>query len=709
MKDGSAGGRIGFEVDGRTLTVHDAIEGERMQLHVDREPDLSPALLELFPFPVDRAVSFEAASMSVAEYSTVNVRDSDGEFIERPGEATEFPRADYCIEVNGVTKVYIRVTDVEIAVNEVRSSGPFEFVFDRPRTVTVGARSFHTRPEATITVPDDPAALAEAVSVLGSSIREFSPERSWPTLRGYPPRIERGDTLEIPTPLVTPDTGVEVIVRPTYADVYRLSTLSYYLGARVQIGDAPAIRFDNGYEERLPTEGRALECRVEQLLRSWFFLDTLARIEGYTPSNRYEYEAVGPDLPFYPPNLADLPMSERLIEYLEVDPETVVPHAPAWPTKATLRPTPAAAELLPHLARVLAPIRIRGTSDSARSDAPVGLAISGGVDAGSDPDPDPETELIPAGASVLTPAAYENRLRRGISERGDVTVAFLCDGKERARNIRETLIDPEVPDGIGSWTVYADPNSDAVANTLSDPELDLVFSEFPMRNSVVEAAGDSVDITAGNAGSDLHAPAMSVFEGTKDVSAAVDAIDRGSLSGAVFENPLEPHHIRTFVGLLSAGCPVVVAARLTSDSSDLSARFVGDPGSVVALDRGLPTQVYSFHPTAPDSFRVRFWSFLSTEALLGTDYRVVTEFLDSTPFLAGTKRDIGYTDTSEIFELHNKKGPVLRLFGDIVLQNDDLTAEHIESAARLALSDDEPPKSDSTEVVNQDAESERHD
>jgi len=43
------------------------------------------------------------------------------------------------------------------------------------------------------------------------------------------------------------------------------------------VGDAPAVRLDTGYVERLPTDGVALEARAEELLRTWFFLDTLAR------------------------------------------------------------------------------------------------------------------------------------------------------------------------------------------------------------------------------------------------------------------------------------------------------------------------------------------------------------------------------------------------------------------------------------------------
>jgi len=374
VKDGSPDGRIAFDVDGTTLTVRDVIEGEKMRLGVDREPDLSPALPALFPSPVDDAVSFEAQSLTVPEYTSIVVRDDEGKFIGRPNEPTEFPRGSYCIDITGVTKASLRFEDAELSVSGVEGSDPVEIALGRPATVSLGARSLHTRPEATVTVPDDPEALAEAVSVLGSSIREFSAERSWPTLRGYPPRIRRGESLD--SPLTVPDTGVEVVVRPTYADVYRLSTLAYYLGAQMTVGEKPAVRLDNGYTEQLPTDGRQLEERAEALLRTWFFLDTLVRTDGYTLSDREEYEQVGPQLPFYPPNLDELSLRERLMEYLEVDPATVEPHAPEWSTEAVLRPGPAGAELLPHLAHVLAPVRVRGSVERTRPGDSVGLTTA---------------------------------------------------------------------------------------------------------------------------------------------------------------------------------------------------------------------------------------------------------------------------------------------------------------------------------------------
>ena len=718
VRDDAFGGRVGFEVDGETLLVRDELEGAELRLVLDREPDPQPALPELFPLPVDGAVSFEAESLSVPEYGSLSVRDADGDLVARLNEPMELPRGSYCIEVNGVTKALVRVTDVEITTSGSAGPDPVEIAFDRPRTVTVGARSLHTRPEATITVPDDPTALAEAVSVLGSSIKEFSPERSWPTLRGYPPRIERGDELDIPSPLVPPDAGVEVVVRPDYADVYRLATLSYYLGARMVTGNAPAIRLENGYIESLPTEGVALEERAAELLRTWFFLDTLARTEGYVPSDRAEYERVGPELPFYPPSLAALSMSERLMEYLEVDPDTVAPYAPERPTEAVLRPGPAAAELLPHLAHGLSSIRVRGAPEPPRPDAPVALATSpqaavglegdatvvaglsdpnaeAAANANGGPVPSPDADPIPAGASALTPAAYENALRRPAVERGDAAVAFLVADADRARDVRRSMTDPELPDGIESWTVSTDPSRETVAETLSDPAFDVVFCGLPVRDGAVEAADGAADVARQSPEEERAAPGVTVFEGTDDDAVAAGAVERGGSSAVALDGTAEPDRIRTFVGLLTAGSPIAVATRLAFGADGPAARFAGDPAGVIAVDRNLPTQVYSLHPVAEDSFRVRFRSFLSAESRLGTESRIVLEPFDSESFLTGSPwRVIGEADVSDLLRIHDEKASVLRIGDDLVIWSDHVSAEDIAESARRALSPDEPEAAD---------------
>jgi hypothetical protein len=686
--DGTADGRVGFEVDGETLRVGDALEQADLRLVFDREPDLSPALPELFPLPVDDAVSFEAGSFSVPAYSSVSVRTDDGDFVARLDEPMELPRGSYCVEITGTTKALVRAADVALSTTGMADSGPVDVEFDRPTTVSVGARSLHTRPEATITVPDDPAALAEAVSVLGSSIKEFSPERSWPTLRGYPPRIERGDALDIPSPLTRPDTGIEVVVRPEYADIYRLSTLSYYLGARMVVGDSPAIRLDTGYVETLPTEGVALENRAEELLRTWFFLDTLARTEGYVPSNRYEYEQVGPKLPFYPPNLAETSMSERLMEYLEVEPATVEPHAPDWPTEAVLRPGHASAELLPHLAHVLAPIRVRGEPEAADPRAPTALATSpwlapeGGV-------PNPDDDPLPAGVSVLTPAGYENRLRRETTARGEVRVVALVDSSERATAVRRGLSKPAVPEGIGEWEVLDGPDAETVADVLSDPAVDIAYCGLPVGDGAVVASDGAVALA------DLDdAPALTVFERIDTAREGVETVENGGFGSILAVEQLLPDRIRPLLALLTAGTPTgaSVALAVASDA-ETDVRCVGDPGVSVASNGILPMQVDSFRSESPTSHRLQRSSVLSLSGRIGTEQTQLFEESSNLSELVGTTRIDGPSlSCSQVLALLREKDSVLRLNGRLLFPSDGLTEQDLERFARRYLDGEADPK-----------------
>ena len=697
VNDGSTDGRIEFEVDGTTLTVRDVIEGKQLRISVDREPELSPAIPELFPLPVDAAVSLDAEVLAVPEYASVNVRAADGEFLAQLDDPEEFPRGDYCIEFNGAVKTFVRAEDVAVSATGAAGPEPVEFAFDRETTVALGGRSLHSQPEATITVPDDPTALTEAVSVLGSSIKEFSPERSWPTLRGYPPRIERGDALDVPSPLTVPDTGVEVVVRPTYADVYRLSTLSYYLGARMVTGDAPAIRLDTGYTELLPDDGAALERRVEELFRTWFFLDTLARTEGYVQSDRYEYEQVGSELPFYPPNLANLSMSERLMEYLEVDPETVAPYAPAWPTAAVLRPSPAAAELLPHLAHVLAPVRVRGASEPSCPDAPVALATSPQTNSGpqvfgGDVVPSPDADSISPGTSVLTPTSYENRLNRKVSVRGEVTAAFLFDDLKRARSVRESLASPTSADGIGSWSVYATPSRETVTEVLSDPELDIAFCALPVKQGRIEAADGVVEPADFQLVDGLAAPAASVFENHQTLSVAAESVERGSEIGVALGSTVDPSRTRTFVSLLAAGVPATIAVSLAFDGTD--ARFVGSLPTSIATDQRATPSVYDCRPIDEDSFQIWCQSFLSTESALGHEVRNILDFLESKSSLVGTpKREVGRGDAEDILSLHEEISPVIQLSDNFVFHGDEFSTEDLTAFSRRALDSDTAERS----------------
>ena len=678
MISDAGGERVGFDVDGETLRVRDALERADLRLVLDREPEPSPALPELFPLPVDDAISFEATSFSVPDYSSVSVRTSDGDFVARLNEPMELPRGSYCFEVTGTTKLLVRAVDVEPSTTGAADSGPIDVEFDGPTTLTVGARSLHTRPEATITVPDDPAALAEAVSVLGSSIKEFSPERSWPTLRGYPPRIERGDELSIPSPLVRPDTGVEVVVRPEYEDVYRLSTLSYYLGARMVVGNAPAIRLENGYIESLPTEGVALESRTEELLRTWFFLDTLARTEGYVPSDRYEYEQVGPELPFYPPNLADLSMSGRLMEYLEVDRATVAPYVPDWPTEAVLRPGPAGAELLPHLAHVLAPVRVRGSPDPDRPGAPAALATSPWL-APADGVPEPDSHPLPAGTSVLTTASYENRLQRETTARSEIRVVALVDSAERAAGVRRAIAEPAVPEGVGEWEVVERPDAETLAAVLSDPDVDVAYCGLPVGEGAVAATDRSVAL-----GGLADAPALTVFEGTEDVAAGLAAVENGGLGSIVVSESPDPGRVRKLTGLLAAGLPLAPAVRYSMQTTH--ARVVGDPGTGIVSNQGRPINVNSVEDVDGSGFRTVRSTALTASARIGTEsFHLYDRNADHTELSGLLEKEMSPLTPADLRDLHAEPDALIRSGGEIILPGEELTEAEFEARVRSLL------------------------
>ncbi|AZQ14193.1 hypothetical protein [Halorubrum sp. PV6] len=701
MTDDGVDGRIGFETDGETLRIRDALEGEEFLLELDREPALEPALGDLFLVPIDHAVSFEVESVAIPSCSDAAVRDADGNLIQWLYESTEFNRGTYFLDLSGVMKVFLRVAHTGFSATGLGDSETISLTFERPTTVTIGARSLHTSPEATITVSEDPAAIAEAVSVLGSSIKEFTPERSWPTLRGHPPRIRIGEELDIPSPLVAPETGVEVVVRPTYADVYRLSTLSFYLGARMVVGDEPAIRFENGFVEPLPTDGVALEERAEELLRTWFFLDTLARTEGYFKSDRYEYEQVGSELPFYPPNLADSSMSERLMEYLEVTPETVAPYTPAWSTEAVVRPVPEAAELLPYFANALAPVRVRGTDDPA-VDAPIALATSPWAhwrddETVSNDVPSPDETPVPAGTAVLTTDVYENQLTRINTARGKLRLVALAASEARATELRQALSEPEVPGGVGSWEVIENPDGDTVARLFADPDVDILYCALPTEGAdgVVTATGtvsiDKLD----------DAPALVFVEGIIDPSVGGSIIEAGGQSAVFTEHALTPESFRSLSGLLAIGLPVGASISLSGVDSATQTRIVGDPGSGITSQTSVGMRVHLVRSESPTTHYVEYTSIPLDSPLVGMEHQSLLDEYQSLTELVGTGATDGPTiETSEIFDILEEGDSIVHFNGRILLPEDVDTEADIERLAEESLAEDDdaqeqrPPRSE---------------
>ncbi|MEF8781271.1 MAG: hypothetical protein V5A46_11395 [Haloferacaceae archaeon] len=639
MNDSGTGARIGFAPEVTVLGITDLLEREELLLEADREVELSPALTDLFPFPVDRAVSFDAGRIRFPAHSVVGLRDGEGEFVESMLEPTEYGAGTYLFDVTANVRTYVRVEDAAFSASGRNEDDSFVAEFEEPTRVTVGSRSLHTRPEATILVPDEPTAAMEAVSHLGSSIKEFSAERSWPTLRGHPPRLRRGERLAVPDWIDRPQTGVRIAVPPEYPDLYRVAPLAFYLGATVEPGDRAELRLENGYAESLSTAERSLAETVEDLLKRCLLLDSLVRTEGYIPSKRYEYRELGPELPFYPPNLSDASLSAQLMEYLEVKRSVLEPYYPDWSPTAVLRPGPADVELLPYLAHGLSPVRVSEESGGAtrpEKTVPYGYAdgLAPAASSGGTPPATPET--LPPSAALLSVEPYETAFDRPPAAPGEAAVALVADSPERKRRWDEGL--DGLADGdvaVGEVETVARPDCERFRR-LFDGEYDLVYVGLEGDRDEVSCADGAVRLAElGGA-----KPRIAVFESGPSVAGVAPAVRGGGVAGAVVDRRVPVDRLREFLEALSVGLPLAASARLTAVDGGGTARYVGDPGSQLAhAPNRTPTHVVEVEPIEPDRYALTTHTEIAAANRLGGEHGILRDWADDRNHLAGTSRD----------------------------------------------------------------------
>lgn len=363
------------------LALSDPIEGVQFGLLTDRPVSPSPADPGRIPFPVDRAVVVETDELVVPKLVHVAIRRPDGAYL-----------SEYAPDGSEMVESGDRLLDVSTApmVLYVRAPGPMTFrsdedavrisFQDRSRLV-VGCRSFHEHPATTVTVPPEPTAAMEAVSTFGSALKTTTCERSYPTLRGHPPRVEFGGELSIPDGLEPPSADVHVEVPPTLEHVFPVAPLAYYLGAEVRPGEYPALHA-NGFEH--PLDGPdGFEVAVHRALQRVFFLDCVVRTEGLYQVPLDERSEVRTLLPadVSLSDLYDASLAEQLEAYLSLPTETVRDLSPEWSLCVDVAPEPTNLEALPYLVDDLALVRCIGT-DEDRSSSTSEREVAAGTRAG---------------------------------------------------------------------------------------------------------------------------------------------------------------------------------------------------------------------------------------------------------------------------------------------------------------------------------------
>ncbi|MBP1986445.1 hypothetical protein [Halolamina salifodinae] len=411
----TASGPVSFSLEGDVLTVRDEAGGGEIAMEVDGAASLTPATDAWFNVPIDDAVSVETTEIEVRQGTSTQIRTDDGEHYGSILDGEFTVGGGTYVDIDGALKLLLYVEEGPMEGSLIENGptpGSLLLTFEKPTRVVIGARSHHEQPVATMTVTDDPEDLMTAASYLGSSIKEWSAERSWPTLRGHPPGIEYGDELHIPDSLSKPGTEVTVAVPRDIGDVLRVMPLAHYFGADVVPGEQAELRLGAQHVEPLGS-GQELEQSVDDLLGHALVLDSLVRIGGYYSMPRYEYDELAAELPFYPPELYDQPIHRQLLEYLEVSFETVAPYVSTWPAVGTLRPTADDAETVPYLLNTL--LRVHVTDDGlprepSTLDKPVDLACS--LD-------------VPPGVAAFPPAARERASRHDRRAAGEATLLFV--------------------------------------------------------------------------------------------------------------------------------------------------------------------------------------------------------------------------------------------------------------------------------------------
>ncbi|NKE35542.1 hypothetical protein GWG54_06870 [Natronococcus sp. JC468] len=432
---------------GDGLAVVDPIENRRCPFRTDRPVSPRPIAPAGFFFPVDGAVELTAAELVFPYVVPVYARDPSGEVVlEADHRAAErLPAGEYVLELMAPIKLYVRV-DGEVTIASTDDRLAFEF--GEPTRIGLGARSRHERPAATVTTTPEPTDLARAVSTFGSALKTLDCDRSLPSLRGHPPRLELGSELNIPEAVEPPDSGVRIVVPPDRATIYAASPLAHYLAASVEVGPEPRLETDAGFVHRFDADA-SIAHGIERVLERAFFLDCVARTEGLYPVELHERDRLEDRIDLALDEFYEADLPARIETALSIPHERVADLLPRWNLVAHATPDPENATVLPYLVDELAIVRPAPERRPERDASPLtALAIGEFTRSSDSPGSEerpayvspPEADVfgqawlgdgVPVGANKLTRAAFENGLERSAS--GDaVEVAIVCNDPEMA-------------------------------------------------------------------------------------------------------------------------------------------------------------------------------------------------------------------------------------------------------------------------------------
>ncbi|NLV06786.1 hypothetical protein GOC83_11675 [Haloarcula rubripromontorii] len=592
------------------LAVIDQIERQRYRIHTPAPIALREAATDVFQYPVGDAVQIRTQAIELPTVVMVYVRDDDGSIAAEVAqfESETLPADDYVLDPLTQIKTYMRVEDtaVEVTVDSDRT----RIEFDSPTNVLIGARSQHDRPAATVTTTGDPTDVMAAVETFGSALKAYDPERSYPTLRGHPPALEIGETLDIPADIDSPDTGVTLELPPDLASIFVAAPLSYYLGASLVPASEPRLTTDTGFTYSLDT-ARGFESEVGRTLKRLFFLDCVTRTEGFHQIDLHERAAIEPyvDLDFE--SLYQQPLAEQVAAYLQVPYDVIEDHIPKWRLTTHIDPVPANAEQLPYVVDDLAIVRTHQQQGLDQASVPAEVEAeftrddvitrAASSDTATNPaetdyvEPQAEDSLeqawigdsIPIGASKLTKAAFEHRLDRDTNAE-DITIRVV-QNDDRMDEERQLVDDvygtrDDLPFDV---TVHDDLTTAELRTVLTTDAEFFHYIGHTEHDGFVCSDGKLDVTTVDSVGIDTF-----LLNACNSYNQGLALVEKGAIAGIVTLNEvLNDGAVRigeTVARLLNCGFPLRAALTIARGESVLGGQYivVGDGGVTVTQSEG---------------------------------------------------------------------------------------------------------------------------
>ncbi|MFB6185464.1 MAG: hypothetical protein ABEI86_01170 [Halobacteriaceae archaeon] len=238
-----------------------------------------------------------------------------------------------------------------------------EIRFDETTEIKLGARSYNQTPEHTITTTKQFEDLLKAIGYLSSCFKMSTPDRSYPSLRGHPPLLEIGESLDIPSKLEKPNNQIKILLPKDIRYLMVVAPLAYYVQADLipantenckLIVDSDVIYSFGDFPE--------IQEEVKSVLRQIFYLDCLVREEGMYSTDVAEKPLL---------KLIDLDAKkcynqspgERLKTYLSKNFEVIKSEIPKWHLTHYVESSVDKVVSLPHLLHRISVIRIVSESD----------------------------------------------------------------------------------------------------------------------------------------------------------------------------------------------------------------------------------------------------------------------------------------------------------------------------------------------------------